>query len=224
MAITDRRQFGDDDGVACARLEEAARVWAQAGVDVIQVRERGMTDRDLAALVRRIMAATAGTPCAVVVNDRLDIALAAGAAGVHLPASGLPAARVRGFVPPSFSIGRSVHGPAEARQAEQEGGCDYLVLGTIFASRSKPGGHRVAGIGALTAACEAAVLPLLAVGGMTLDTASAAFAAGAAGLAAITLFSDPVGRGPAESGRARVADIVEALKRMYRAAAGRRAP
>lgn len=218
MAITDRHQFGGDDALACDRLVDGARVWAAAGIDIIQVRERGISDRDLLALVRRVIAAVSGTPCAVLVNDRLDVALAAAAHGVHLPEAGLPAGRVRALAPLPFRIGRSVHGSRDARAAAREGGCDYLLLGTLFSSRSKPPGHPIAGPGAL-AACADVPVPILAVGGITLDTAPAAFAAGASGVAGITLFSDPL-RDRRTDAPAVSRAIVDGLRTMFTASRG----
>lgn len=164
----------------------------RAGVDLIQVREPALDDRALLALVRGAVAAAQGTSARVVVNERLDIALAAGAAGVHLRASSYPAPRARAIAPAGLLVGRSVHSLDEAAAAERLGGCDYLVFGTVFASRSKPAGHRVAGIAALQAICAGVSLPIVAIGGITPATAGEAARAGAAGVAGIGVFESAV--------------------------------
>jgi thiamine-phosphate pyrophosphorylase len=169
-------------------LVERAANAARAGVDVIQVRERDLADAGLVALVRAIVRATAATAARVVVNDRADLAILAGAAGVHLRGDSPAASRVRVMTPPGFVIGRSVHSLAEIDAAVADGGCDYLMFGTVFPSAGKPDGHPVAGLEALTAACARSPLPVIAIGGV--DQAGAALVrdAGAAGFAAVGLF------------------------------------
>jgi thiamine-phosphate diphosphorylase len=183
--VTDRRRFGISTGDLVLRAAAAAR----AGVDVIQVRERDLPDRELAALVRQIVGAAAGTATRVLVNDRADIAIVAGAAGVHLRGDSPPASRVaalassRGFV-----IGRSVHSLAEVDAAVADGGCDYLMFGTVFPSDGKPDGHPIAGLEALREVCARSPLPVIAIGGMTEERAADVRRAGAAGFAAVGLF------------------------------------
>ncbi|HXW05276.1 MAG TPA: thiamine phosphate synthase [Vicinamibacterales bacterium] len=190
MAITDRgRPDGGSPGGLDRLVEHAARA-AEAGVTLIQVRERGCDDRTLCAVVSRILDALSSRATRVLVNERADIALACGAHGVHLPSEGLPAARVRSIVPPGFLIGRSVHTEAEARSVDEAGGCDYLVFGTVFETSSKPAGHDVAGLPALEAVCAAVRLPVLAIGGVSTDRFVSIAGAGAAGVAAIRLFAD----------------------------------
>jgi thiamine-phosphate pyrophosphorylase len=161
---------------------------ARAGVDLVQIRERGLDDHALLALTREARDAVQGTRARVVVNGRSDIALAAGADGVHLRGDSIAASRVRSLVPPDFVIGRSVHSEAEAAAVEREGGCDYLIFGTVFASMSKSDGHVPAGVEALGRVCGRVRLPVLAIGGVTPDRAAAIASAGAAGLAAIGAF------------------------------------
>jgi thiamine-phosphate pyrophosphorylase len=166
-----------------------ARVgWAaRAGAHLVQVRERDLEGAALVSLVRRCCDAVRGSRARVVVNDRLDVALAADAHGVHLRADSMPAARVRALCPPGFLVGRSVHARDEAVQAEAEGGLDYLIFGTLFPTASKPG-RPAAGPGALASVVRAVRLPVLAVGGITADNLGGVGAAGAAGYAAIGLF------------------------------------
>lgn len=182
--VTDRRRFGLDADALVARVAAAAA----RGIDVVQVRERDLPDRALVSLVRTMRAALDGTRARVVVNDRADVALAAGAAGVHLPADSAPASRIRRMVPSDFTIGRSVHSLAEIDDAVRDGACDYLIFGTVFPSAGKASGHPAAGIAALAAACRRAPIPVIAIGGMSEARAAEVAAAGAAGLAAVGMF------------------------------------
>ena len=176
---------GSDDTLATLARIRAAVL---AGVNLIQIREPRLTARDLVEFTRR--ACDAGqTSARVVVNDRVDVAIAAGAAGVHLRGNSFGAARVRG-VTRGFVIGRSVHSVEEAVAVERAGGCDYLIFGTVFESANKPAGHTVTGLPALRDVCSRIALPVLAIGGMTRERIADVRAAGAAGIAAIGLFED----------------------------------
>ena len=183
--IMDRRRFGERWGDA---LVERARAAAEAGVHLIQVRERGLETRELVRLVMRCVDAVAGTSARILVSDRVDVALAAGAHGVHLPAAGAPPARLRPAMPAGFLIGRSVHDLNEGVRVALDGGVDYLLFGTVFPTSSKPG-RVAAGLDQLAAMVGAVPLPVLAVGGVTSDRASRIAATGAAGLAAIEMFA-----------------------------------
>jgi thiamine-phosphate diphosphorylase len=201
--VTNRRRLRGVD----ALVAFAARA-AGAGVGLIHVRERDLPDRDLLSLVRRIAAATDGTPAAIVVNERADVAMAGGAAGVHLRGDSAAAARVRTIVPPRFAIGRSVHSAAEAVAAERDGGLDYLVFGPVFETATKPG-VRGAGLGALEEVCRAVRLPVLAIGGVQVGRAGELKAAGAAGIAAINMFVD------ADAGPGGLDALVDRLRRAF---------
>lgn len=165
------------------RLAAAAR----AGAAIVQVRERQLDDRQLLEFVTQVIGMVRPAGTLVLVNDRVDVALAAGADGVHLKSDAPPAGDVRQIASPELVIGRSVHSAEEAAAA---GACDYLVFGTVFPSGSKPAGHPVAGIEALKRVCESTTLPVFAIGGISVNRATAVAAAGAAGVAAIGLFSD----------------------------------
>jgi thiamine-phosphate diphosphorylase len=190
--VTDRRRFGLSLEELVARTAAAAR----GGIDVIQVRERDLPDRQLAELTRSIVAAAAGTQARVLVNDRADIAIVAGASGVHLRGDSAPASRVRAAfaeasapgAPARFLIGRSVHSLADVDAALVDGGADYLLFGTVFPSGGKPDGHPVAGLDALRRVCARSPLPVIAIGGMTDARVAAVRDAGAAGFAAVGLF------------------------------------
>ena len=181
--ITDRARVGGADGTV-----ERVRWAARAGVHLVQVRERDLDGGPLTALVRRCVEAVRGSGARVLVNDRLDVALAAGAHGVHLRADSMPAATVRTVCPPGFLIGRSVHARDEAIDVAAAGGLDYLLFGTLFPTASKPG-REAAGASALAEVVAAAAIPVLAVGGMSTDNVGDVAAAGAAGFAAIGMFA-----------------------------------
>ena len=182
-AVTDRRRFGLSID---ALVERAARA-AAIGVAAIQVRERDLADRDLAALVRRVIAA-APAPTLVLVNDRFDVAVAAGAAGVHLRADSVAGSRIRAVAPAGFVIGRSVHDIAEVDAAVAEGACDYLLFGTVFPSAGKPAGHRLAGLEALREACRRSPVPVIAIGGIDPARLPLIEHSGAAGFAGVGMF------------------------------------
>jgi thiamine-phosphate diphosphorylase len=191
MMVTDRSRTGASGNAAVTidALVAAIGRAARAGVDLVQIRERDLEGGGLLHLAAGALAAVAGTGTRILINDRVDVALAARAHGVHLPARGIAASRLRTIAPPSMLVGRSVHAVDEALAAERDGGCDYLIFGTVFASAVKPAGHIISGVDALADVCRAVRLPVLAIGGITIDRAAAAAAAGAAGVAAITLFA-----------------------------------
>lgn len=175
-------------GVSRTDLVDRIGAAARAGVHLVQVRQPGVEGRPLVELAAAAVAAVRGTRTRVLVNDRLDVALAAGAHGVHLRGESMPAGRVRAVAPPGFLIGRSVHAAEEARTAAADGALDYLIYGTVFATDSKPGA-RAAGTGELAAVCAAAPVPVLAIGGISVERLGAVAAAGADGFAAIGLFA-----------------------------------
>jgi thiamine-phosphate pyrophosphorylase len=175
---------------AGADLIRRVEIAARAGVHLIQVRDHALDGGELARRVAACVRVTAGTPARVIVNDRLDVAMAAGAHGVHLRGDSMPAARARAIAAPGFLVGRSIHSAGEARQAEDAGGLDYLMFGTVFRSASKPGAPE-AGTDALTAVAGATRLPVLAIGGVSVTTCARLAGTGAAGFAAIGLFTEP---------------------------------
>lgn len=185
-----------------------------AGVDLIQIRESDLEAAALRALTTTVVRRAAGTSTQVVVNDRADVAIAAGAAGVHLRGDGPPVAAVRAWLGEGRLIGRSVHDPEEAGRAA---GANYLLFGTVFDSRSKPG-RPAAGLEALAQAVRQSPAPVLAIGGITPDRARACAAAGAAGVAAISLFLPP-GRTPHSLG---VAEATAQLRAALMTAGPRR--
>jgi thiamine-phosphate diphosphorylase len=185
MVTAPQRSSVDGDRALVDRIHAAAR----AGVHLVQIRQPGFEAGSLTRLVENALRAVEGTPTRVLVNDRLDVALAVGAHGVHLRGDSIGAPRVRGVAPAAFLIGRSVHAPSEAEHVAREGSLDYLICGTVFNTASKPN-VQVAGVDALARACAAVPLPVIAIGGITLERLGAVAGAGAAGFAAINLFAE----------------------------------
>jgi thiamine-phosphate pyrophosphorylase len=171
--VTDRRS-GDV-------LASAARA-IRDGVEMIQVREKDLSGRDLFDLVCRIRDLAAGTQTRVLVNDRLDIALAAKVDGVHVPSNGLPPYRVRPFVQ---LLGVSTHAIQQAIDAEQAH-ADFIIFGPVFDSPGKT----AVGLEPLRKITAAVRIPVLAIGGMTCANAQEVLDANAAGIAGIRLFQE----------------------------------
>src|SRR5262249_48933178 len=157
----------------------------EAQIDCIVVRERDLEARDLADLTIAIVGLTRGTSTRVVVNERVDVALVSGADGVHLRGDSMAPELVRRMTPKEFLIGRSVHSAAEA---ESVTGADYLIAGTVWPSASKADGHLLLGLGGFASVVRAAGVPVLAIGGVTMDRVGEVAKAGGAGIAAIGFF------------------------------------
>lgn len=179
-AITDRRLMGQDPLASAESL-------MVAGVDWLQVREKDLADRDLFDLVAALSPLAARSAVALLVNGRPDIALAAGATGVHLPSEGLPTGRVRSMCPPPLLVVRSCHSIEEVRRAQAEG-ADAVTLGPVFPTPSKAALGEPMGLEAFSRACLGVEIPVLALGGVGPAEVPAVLAAGAAGFAAIRLF------------------------------------
>lgn len=179
--ITDRRALGPRP--VATVIQEAVR----AGVDLVQVREKDLATRPLTDRVESARAAARGTATRLVVNDRLDVALALGAAGVHLGTQSLPAGAVRKVVPRDFLVGVSCHSLDEALAAEAAG-ADYALLGPIFETPSKLAYGPPLGIEKLRSVTERVKIPVLALGGMTVERVRPCLEAGAAGIAGISIF------------------------------------
>jgi thiamine-phosphate pyrophosphorylase len=220
--VTDRHALpaSPESGPLTALTRKIAEA-AQAGIDWIQIREKDLSAKELAAVTREALRAAQwhrlqpvkvsksgashqnASPVLprtrIILNDRLDIALAERAAGVHLGEHSIPPAEARrlilsaqqkGLLADDFLVGISCHSLEGAKSA-QAAGADYLIFGPIFATPSKAQYGQPQGLAPLAEVCRAVSLPVLAIGGITLANASSCLQAGASGLAAIRLFQDP---------------------------------
>jgi thiamine-phosphate pyrophosphorylase len=151
--------------------------------DWIQVRDKELSARELTDVVRHAITFSE----TVLVNSRVDVAIAAGAAGVHLPAGSMAPSEWRAITPEGFLIGVSCHSLEEVIQAEREG-ADYVVSGPVFAPLSKTSDLVPRGLDGLRRVCGAVRIPVLALGGITEENAVACIEAGAAGVAGISMF------------------------------------
>ena len=173
LAITDDLRDGRDGLVA--RASAAVR----GGATMVQVR---LKHADARTQVEVAHALATALPVPVLVNDRVDVALAAGAAGVHLGTEDLPVAAVRRITPAEFIIGASVGCDAEVALAR---GADYVGIGPVYATSSKSDAGAAIGVEEFARLARLCALPAVAVGGLAADNAAAVIAAGAAGVAAI---------------------------------------
>jgi thiamine-phosphate pyrophosphorylase len=182
----------DSKATAGRGLPEVVTAAARGGVDRVQVREKDLEGGALYRLVTELIAAVRGVARSrtiVLVNDRLDVALAAKAAGVHLPSFGLPPADVRRHAGRKFLIGRSVHSLAEAKEAVKAG-ADHLIAGPVFATPSKAAYGEPLGVAALEKIARAARVPVWAIGGITPETAHELAGLPIAGVAVIRAIAE----------------------------------
>ena len=208
--ITDRRQFAGDERQGRAKLLDKIEEAARAGVDYIQLRERDLTARELEKLAQAAVQRVARHPrTRLLINSRIDVAIAVGAHGVHLRADDINAGDARAIfgASPGFRVRTSViavscHSPEEVAMAEAQG-ADLAVLAPIFEKQDS--GHTPLGLKELERACRrpaaaASRMPVLALGGVTPANAANCVAIGAAGVAGIRLFQS-----------AEIASVVSAL-------------
>ncbi len=191
--VTDRRSLAEDPATAKKLLLEKIEQVAEAGVDWIQLREKDLPTRELAELAGEALRRTADT-AALLINDRLDVACAYKAAGVHLGERSLPVRDVRRLAGlrcagREFLVGASVHSLEAAQMAERDG-ADYIIFGPIFATPAKESFGSPQGLPKLREVCKHVAIPVLAIGGISLANARECLAAGASGIAAIRLFQD----------------------------------
>jgi thiamine-phosphate pyrophosphorylase len=178
-AISDRRSLDVDLPTYVARA-------VAAGVDMFQVREKDLTDRELYELMKRCVGAVSGS-MKMLVNDRLDIAVAARADGVHLGGHSAPVKTVRKHAPPGFLIGVSTHNLAEAQKAE-DGGADFITFGPVFYTASKAKYGPPVGVPALTDILAQVHVPVFALGGINRGNLAELAHLPVAGISGISMF------------------------------------
>jgi thiamine-phosphate pyrophosphorylase len=171
MLITNRKR-------AALPLEALVEQACEAGVSLVQLREKNLDGKPLFHLAQSLREVTSHHNAKLLVNSRLDIALAIDADGLHLPEHALPVQTVKKFF--SNLVGRSVHSVEGARDAEQSG-ADYLLFGHVFETASKENEPR--GLNALQAVCKAVSIPVYAVGGVTPERVRVCVESGAFGVA-----------------------------------------
>jgi len=164
------------------------RAAVRGGATAVQVREPLATTRELLALAEAVHAALAGTGVPLLVNDRLDVALAVGAEGVHLGQSDLPVPHARRVAGPDLLIGLSVSTFDQVAQAQAwpPGTVDYLGVGPVYATATKPKAPPALGLARTAALAAAATLPCVAIGGITGGNAVSVWETGVAGLAVVS--------------------------------------
>jgi thiamine-phosphate pyrophosphorylase len=186
---------------AMAGVRQRIRLAIHSGADWVQIREKDLPAKELLSLASDSVSVAnsmrgpeMSTPARVIVNDRLDVALASRAAGVHLGKDSIPAAEAvrwcrSGNAPAGFLVGVSCHGLEEARRAA-DSCADYVIFGPVFDTPSKRAFGPAQGIGRLTQVCRAVRIPVLAIGGVNPENAADCLRAGAAGIAAIRMFQE----------------------------------
>ena len=197
--VTDRKALAEDKSLPA--LLEVIRAAAAAGVDWVQIREKDLPARDLFTLVKEAVALASAHPGSirplsikVIVNDRLDVALAAGAAGVHLGHASAPAREVidwcrAGNAPADFLVGVSCHSLEGAQDAENAG-ASYTYFGPIYETPSKVPFGKPHGVEELAQVASAVTIPVIAIGGVNASNAAECLRAKPAGIAAIRMFQN----------------------------------
>jgi thiamine-phosphate pyrophosphorylase len=193
--VTDRNSLGSNNAIP--DVSACIRAAMDVGADWIQLREKDLSARDLLALAREAVEHSKAQPldARVIVNDRLDVAVAAAAGGVHLGSNSLPPQDVVGWcrggnVTEKFLVGVSCHHLNEARDAESAG-ASYIFFGPVFDTPSKRAFGQPQGTVRLAEVCRMVPIPVIAIGGVDEGNAAECLGAGAAGIAGIRMFQEP---------------------------------
>lgn len=174
-----------DDGCLQGRaLLDCVREALEGGVTLVQYRAKTASSAEMYAEAQELKALCDSFKVPLIINDRLDIAMAVGAAGVHLGQDDLPCAAARKLLGEDYIIGVSAHNPAEAKAALQSG-ADYLGCGAVFGTATKADVKKL-GTDGLAAICKAKGLPVVGIGGVTADNYREVRAAGADGAAIVS--------------------------------------
>jgi thiamine-phosphate pyrophosphorylase len=181
--ITDRRLAKDGLAAACDQALAAAKS-VRAGAAAVQLREKDLGARELYALGRQLRSICSRHGALLLINDRIDVALACGADGVHLPADSFAVADARRLMGPARLIGVSTHRPDETRAAS-EAGADFAVFGPVYDPISKAAYGPSTGPEMLSEACAASVIPVYALGGISAERMVELHGSGAAGVAVV---------------------------------------
>ena len=193
--VTDRRRLaerlGRPESDALALLAQQLEGAIRGGIDIVQIRERDLDARPLVQLVRDALRLADGTATRVIVNERIDVALAADAHGVHLREASMSARLVKDHWP-SLMVGRSAHSRDAMRR---ETGVDYWIAGTVYPTASKPSAECLGVDGLREIVGASGAIPVIAIGGITATTLPHVARAGAAGVAAIGAFLPAEGLG-----------------------------
>ncbi len=189
--------------------EEMAAAAIAGGATVLQLREKTATTRQFLEMAQRTLTITRRAGVPLIINDRVDIAQAIDADGVHVGPEDLPVAVARHLLGPNRIVGASAGTEAEARAAEKDG-ADYLGVGSVFGTSSKPDAGSPIGVEALRRIAQAVRIPIVAIGGITHTNAPEAIRAGAAGVAVISAI---VAEQNIQEATSRLVDVISAARR-----------
>jgi thiamine-phosphate pyrophosphorylase len=201
--ITDRRAAGERS------ILDAVRAAIRGGASVVQLREKTATTREMVELGQALHEITRQARIPLIVNDRLDVALAIGAEGVHVGHDDMPVSLARRLIGPDLILGASPETLGEARQMEHDG-ADYLGVGDVYGTPSKSDAGTPIGVEGLAEVIRALSIPVVAIGGITLENAGAVIQAGAAGVAVISAI---VGAPDPEAAARRLREIVNVKRK-----------
>jgi thiamine-phosphate pyrophosphorylase len=174
----------DAEAAAPRTVPEVVDAALRGGARAVQLRNKGDSARELLAVGEELRRLTREAGALLFVNDRLDVALTLGADGMHLGPHDLPVEAVRQHAPPGFLIGRSADDPEIARRAADDG-ADYIGCGTVYRTTTKPDAGAVIGPSGLRRVADAVSVPVVGIGGITVDRVPEIAATGAAGIAVV---------------------------------------